>query len=87
MRGRKSYLLERCIRAGLAVGQWSPGDGITRYRFFPKRFPPGGSPEVDYHEGEGIFTALGIAEAEIFLRGYLEGRARGYRDGLEGKRR
>lgn len=53
-------------RLGLYVSAYSPGDGITRYRFYttPKRF---------FH-GDGIFTALGKREALIFLRGIEIGR-------------
>ena len=56
---------------GLLVGVWSPGDGVTRYRFFKGR----GHKAVPYYQsGDGIYTALGIAEAKTFLAGYRRRR-------------
>jgi len=60
----------------LAVGTWAPGDGKTRYRFF-QRAADATSLYADYHEGDGIYTALGRAEAVTFLRGVLAGRMSG----------
>jgi hypothetical protein len=48
---------------GLDTFTYSPGDGMTRYKFAPK-----GSQEC-YWSGSGYIT-LGIKEAESFLRGY-----------------
>jgi hypothetical protein len=61
---RKHYLAESARRLGLTVSEWSPGDGVTRYRFFDK---PGNS---YFGPDTGIYTALGISEAETFLAGY-----------------
>lgn len=45
-------------RAGLYVRTYSPGDGVTRYRFFT-------SPNNSYFGPDnGIHTALGITAAE-----------------------
>ena len=56
--------LERKAReAGLYVDSYSPGDGVTRYRFFGK--------PMDYFAGGGLFTALGKKEAETWLEGYV----------------
>ena len=55
----------------LWVATWSPGDGMTRYRFFDK---PGNS---YFGPGSGIYTAAGIAEAETFVTGWVLGRASG----------
>lgn len=70
--------------AGLAVGKWAPGDGATRYRFFESSASgidrdTGQVHDVhgDYHEGDGIYTALGTAEAVAFVRGYIAGKTRG----------
>lgn len=48
---------------GLDVFTYSPGDGKTRYKFAPA------GRQTCYWSGNG-FTAVGIQEAEVFLRGY-----------------
>ena len=66
--------------AGLILREYSPGDGVTRYRFFARhcndRDEPGHSWECshDVHQSyfgpaNGIYTALGIKDAETFLAG------------------
>jgi hypothetical protein len=50
---------------GYIVCTWSPGDGVTRYRFF-KNAPAG---QTYFGPDNGIFTALGMKEAEAFARG------------------
>lgn len=47
---------------GLYVAMWSPGDGVTRYRFFDK---PGNS---YFGPDNGICTALGIKNAWKYLQ-------------------
>jgi len=59
---------------GLVVRTYSPGDGVTRYRFFP----PGS--ESDYFSGSELYTALGLAEAVTFMRGYWEAKRVGFGD-------
>jgi len=56
------------IRIRLFVRTWSPGDGVTRYRFFKMSES---NPSVQNYDGphNGIYTALGIKEAETFLSG------------------
>jgi hypothetical protein len=50
---------------GLYCRKYRPGDGVTRYRFFT-------SPSNDYFGPEnGIYTALGWKEAEIFATGFI----------------
>lgn len=51
--------------AKLHVATYSPGDGITRYRFFREL--------SDYFEGNELGTALGPREAMVWLGGYAEG--------------
>jgi hypothetical protein len=52
-------------KVGLSIDTWSPGDGLTRYRFFPQQDCP------DYFGSSGrLYTALGIKEAETWLSGY-----------------
>ena len=50
---------------GLFIDTWSPGDGVTRYRFFLK--------DIDYFAGSGIYTALGWKEADTFATGFCQG--------------
>jgi len=49
---------------GLYISTYSPGDGLTRYRFFTNA-------DDDYFgPGNGIYTALGLAEARTFVRSW-----------------
>jgi hypothetical protein len=57
---------------GLVVGTWAPGDGITRYRFF---LSDGKSSYGDYHQGDGLYTALGRKDALAFVSAYGKGRS------------
>lgn len=65
---RRSRLMERAKHLGLYVSTYGPGDGVTRYRFFKSRKP------VSYFSADGIYTALGLAEAEAYLSGYSRRR-------------
>jgi hypothetical protein len=58
---------------GYSIWTYSPGDGVTRYRFF-KNAPPNQS---YFGPDDGIYTALGYKEAEAFARGLMSesGRA------------
>jgi len=47
---------------GFGVDDYSPGDGVTRYRFFDRE-------PFGYFAGRGIYTALGIKEAQTFTAG------------------
>jgi len=51
--------------ARLYVDSYSPGDGVTRYRFM--------TTDVDYFATNGVFTALGIADALTFAIGAMTG--------------
>lgn len=53
-------------QVGLHVATWSPGDGMTRYRFFDR--------ESDYDSGEGLVTVGGRKDALLWLRGYSSGK-------------
>ena len=55
---------------GLYVATHSPGDGVTRYRFMKSR---GGKP-ISYFRTDGIYTALGMKEAKMFLMAYNKRR-------------
>ena len=61
---------------GLSIDSYSPGDGVTRYRFFD--FPEDSERATDYFAGYGIFTALGWKEAITFATGYCRGMERAY---------
>lgn len=71
MRTRRTHKLSRLdqLRAdlpkGYSVSTWSPGDGVTRYRFFKN------APRAQDYFGphEPIYTALGLKEASAFARG------------------
>lgn len=57
---------EKARVAGLYVDSYSPGDRVTRYRFFLK--------PMDFFAGDGIYTALGAKEAKTFIAGFAQGR-------------
>jgi hypothetical protein len=65
--GTRAALEATAARAGLSMDTWSPGDGVTRYRFFP--FPSG-----DYfaHSHQAIGTALGLKNAFKLVEDYAE---------------
>jgi hypothetical protein len=54
-------------QAGVKVDSYSPGDGVTRYRFFTTE-------PAEYFGGRGIYTALGAKEAMTFIAGFAQGR-------------
>jgi hypothetical protein len=58
-------LRSNAARVGLHFDTYSPGDGVTRYRFFLQ--------PTDYFAGNGIYTALGKKEAETFVAGFVLG--------------
>ncbi|KKM00094.1 hypothetical protein LCGC14_1807920 [marine sediment metagenome] len=60
---RKEQLQEQAKAGGLIVREWSPGDGVTRYRFFHDTEER----QTYFGPKNGLFTALGIREAESFL--------------------
>ena len=57
--------LRECLPKGYSVETYSPGDGVTRYRFFHK------APAKQSYFGpdSGIYTALGMKEAVAFAMG------------------
>jgi len=64
----KTQLGNLCIILGLTMYTYSPGDGVTRYRFFTDHHVS------DYFDGDQRFTALGLKEAVAFVRGYQVGK-------------
>ncbi len=73
-RKRVNDVYETAKDVGLYVATWSPGDGVTRYRFLHT--------ETDYFVGSYhpasdnyiLYTALGRKEALVWLAGYEAGR-------------
>jgi hypothetical protein len=57
--------LRDLLPIGVYVDDYSPGDGVTRYRFFTE--------DIDYFAGDGVFTALGWGEALVFAKGLQVG--------------
>ena len=51
---------------GIHLGTWSPGDGVTRYRF-------SASPGDYFSFPLPMYTALGASEALTWCRGLLQG--------------
>ncbi len=84
MATRIEELREKAREKGLYLATYSPGDGVTRYRFF--RTPSG-----YFGPENGIYTALGLKEAYTYLagvRGHERSRpghpkGRGERKGIE----
>lgn len=53
-------------QVGLHVATWSPGDDMTRYRFYNE--------STDYNAGRELVTVGGRRDALLWLRGYRAGR-------------
>lgn len=58
----KQEMLALARWCGVNVETYSPGDGVTRYRFFIE--------PTDYFAGSGMGTVLGLKDAVTWLRGY-----------------
>jgi hypothetical protein len=69
---RKTKLdeLREELPTGYTVHTWSPGDGVTRYRFFHNA----PSSQSYFGPANGTYTALGFKEAHTFARGLLGNR-------------
>lgn len=63
MKSRFEYLRIRAKQVGIYLSYWAPGDGVKRIRFNTR--------DVDYDYCDGLYTALGIKEAETWLAGYI----------------
>lgn len=63
---RLENLIDKAERAGLAVYTYSPGDGVTRYRFSRET-------NSDYFACRAVYTALGLKEAHCFADGAVVG--------------
>jgi hypothetical protein len=65
---RRKRLEKEAREAGLYVSSWSPGDGVTRYRFFK------GTSARSYFSGGAIYSVAGLIGAENWLSGYRTGK-------------
>lgn len=59
--------LRASLPPGYTIETYSPGDGVTRYRFF-KNAPP---KQSYFGPNNGVYTALGYKEAEAFAQGLM----------------
>ncbi len=67
---RSAQLQKDADALGLIVSTYSPGDGVTRYRFFRASDQTPGR-RVDYFSGSSpVSTQLGIGKAEWFVGDY-----------------
>lgn len=67
----RAYAHQLC---DLQVTAYSPGDGVTRYRFSRQA--------GDYFEVQAVYTALGFSDAKRWLEAY----ALGYQQGIVDER-
>ena len=66
MRHTQTDIIKFAERLGLGVSRQSPGDGVTRYGFYPL----GGSPGNEYSYSAYGYRAYGAREAWSFLMGF-----------------
>lgn len=72
--GRRQELQEQAERYGLFFREYSPGDGVTRYRFF-RHATSDSARQTYFGPDNGIHTALGLKDAEAFVDGFGWGLA------------
>lgn len=68
---RLQELEEYAKSVGLLVTTYSPGDGVTRYRFFEKKKVP--ADQSYFGPASGMRTVLGIKAAWDFAYAYAAG--------------
>jgi hypothetical protein len=68
---RLEELQDYAKEVGVTVRTWSPGDGVTRYRFFDKPGPG----QTYFGPASGMYTALGLKDAWNYLYGYGAGNS------------
>jgi hypothetical protein len=69
---RLEELQDYAREVGVTVRTYSPGDGVTRYRFFDKPGPG----QTYFGPASGMYTALGLKDAWNYLYGYGAGGSR-----------
>jgi len=62
-----NFIKINLAKLGLFISTWSPGDGITRYRFHH-------GIDEDYFSCQSVYTALGRKEAACFGLAYYYGK-------------
>ena len=70
-RVKRQEVEEKANELGLFVSPWNPGDGLTRYRFYPVKVNP--------YSMDPLGVALGAKQAMIWLDGFEAG----YKSGQE----
>ena len=65
---RYDQLQEDAHDAGMFVRRYSPGDGVTRYRFF-RLNQTTETGQSYFGPDNGVYTALGLKEANAFIAG------------------
>ncbi len=73
---RLSELENDAKLVGMTVSTYSPGDGVTRYRFFRIE-----DKSTYFGPANGIHTVLGLGNAEEFLAGAHIGYGRARHEG------
>lgn len=69
LKTRRKNLIEKARHVGLQVATWSPGDGMTRYRFFR-----GAPADQDYFGPlSPIGVAYGISQAHDWVNAFKQG--------------
>ena len=66
----RAKIIEGWKGHGLYCNTYSPGDGMTRYRFTLS------SADDYFGPGNGIYTALGWKEANVFAAGFILAKQR-----------
>jgi len=66
---RYTEIQEAISPIGWTCDEYAPGDGVRRIRFFS----PCNSGSSYLGPGDGAYTALGIADAETFAIGLVQG--------------
>lgn len=71
---RRQYLAGMATYCGVTIRTYSPGDGVTRYRFFAPD-----DKSSYFGPSSGMGTALGLADAISWMEGYRKGYDQGRR--------
>jgi len=69
---QRQQLFNLADTVNVHIATWSPGDGVTRYRFIDKRSEPSWCWDYDA-TSHPLYTALGLREASVWLLGYASG--------------
>jgi hypothetical protein len=64
---KRDYLNNLVLNCELQMFTYSPGDGVTRYRFTSDKG------RVDYFSCHNMHTSLGLSDAITYAEGYFQG--------------